>query len=150
MSSNVSNLKTFKTVISGSYRKHLGVMREVKEFLEQRNIEVLAPVSFGVVNPGEEFIILDEDPTHDARLLQDSIFAKMRMSAFHIVANQDGYLGKAALIELGYAVALGLHVLTLEPVEDPNLVPYCRPFKEAFPEWRAQKTELKVLKGAHV
>ncbi|UJF33408.1 hypothetical protein [Paenibacillus hexagrammi] len=133
--------KQVQTVISGSYRKHFGQMLEVKSFLEQEGIKVLAPVSQGVVNPGEEFIILNEDPIQDPRTLQDSIFAKMRVSSFLVVANIDNYIGKAAVLEMGYAVSLGLQILSIEPVQDPNLAGYCRLFEDVFPAWKAFKVK---------
>src|SRR5690606_17441222 len=88
------------------------------------------------INPEEEFIILEKDPFHDPRTLQDSIFAKIRTSSFLIVANIDGYIGKAATLEMGYAIAFGVQILALESVDDPNLAVYCRPFTEVFPKWK--------------
>ncbi len=128
----MSSLSSLKTVISGSYRKHLKEMYLIKDSLNKNGIDVLAPVSESVLNPGEEFVLLDMDPVGDHRILQDSIFAKMRQSSFLVVANKEGYLGKAALIEIGYAIALGLQILTLEPIEDPNIKPYCRLLTEVF------------------
>lgn len=121
------------TVISGSYRKHLKELYLLKAQLESHQVLVLSPVGSFPVNPDEEFIILDADPISDHRLLQDSIFAKMRSAAFHVLANVDGYLGSAALIEVGYAIATGLQILTLEPVTDPNVAPYCRLLNDVFP-----------------
>lgn len=121
-----------KTVISGSYRKHLEVLMRLKDFLQDEGIIVLSPVGNSAINPKEEFILLDADPVHDKRILQDSIFAKMRTESFHVIANVDGYIGAAALMELGYAISHGIQVLTLEPVTDPNLIPYCRPINEVF------------------
>lgn len=121
------------TVISGSYRKHLQELYLLKAQLESHQVTVLAPVGSFPVNPDEEFIILDVDPISDHRLLQDSIFAKMRSASFHVLANIDGYMGSAALIEVGYAIAIGLQILTLEPVMDPNVTPYCRLLNDVFP-----------------
>lgn len=122
-----------KTVISGSYRKHLDILMALKESLESNSITVLSPVGSFALNPKSEFIFLNADPIKDHRLLQDSIFGKMRMSSFHVLANVDGYIGNAALMEIGYAIALGLQILTLEVVEDPNIAPYCRLLKDVFP-----------------
>ncbi|WP_204327980.1 hypothetical protein [Streptomyces aureoverticillatus] len=125
-----------RTVISGSYGKHFDKMLEVKNFLQGHGIVVQAPVSEGIVDGTQDtFILLDEDPVEDPRTLQDSVFAKIRNSTFIVVANVDGYIGKAAVLEMGYAVALGIQILTLEPVEDPNLGVYTRPLAEVFPEW---------------
>ena len=86
------------TVISGSYRRHLPGMYRLKRVLERKGITVLSPVGDGAINPGEEFVLLDADPIHDHRALQDSVFAKIRRSTFLTSFNRDGYLGKAALL----------------------------------------------------
>lgn len=124
-----------KSVISGSYRKHFNELIILKKFFESKNFEVLSPTSDGVLNPNEEFIILNEDPIEDHRTLQDSVLAKIRMSTLLIVANVDGYIGKAATFEMGYAVSLGIQILTIEKVEDPNLACYCKSISDIFPDW---------------
>jgi nucleoside 2-deoxyribosyltransferase len=134
-----------RTVISGSYGKHFEKMLEVKRFLQKRDIVVQAPVSDGIVDGTQDtFILLDEDPVEDPRTLQDSVFAKIRNSTFIVVTNVDGYIGKAAVLEMGYAVALGIQILTLEPVEDPNLGVYTRLLSDVFPEWARHEQDLLV------
>ncbi len=133
-------MSSVNTLISGSYRKHFKQMLELKQFLKRQRIHVLAPVSEGVINPGEEFILLDEDPIHDPRTLQDTILAKIRSCSFLVLANVDGYIGRASVFEMGYAVSQGIQILTLEPVADPNLAGYCRPLAEVFPDWRNHQT----------
>ncbi len=122
------------TVISGSFRKHLQEIITLKRLLEKNGIAVLSPAGNIAINPDEEFIILDSDPVSNPKLLQDSVFAKIRQSTFIVVANVDGYLGKAAILEMGYAIAHGISIYTIEPVEDPNLSPYCRLLSELFSE----------------
>ncbi|WP_231348680.1 TIR domain-containing protein [Bacillus mycoides] len=137
--------KKLKTVISGSYRKHFKELLLIQSFLEEENIEVLAPTSRGIVNPKEEFIILDEDPLTDHRTLQDSVLAKIRASSFLVVANVDDYIGKAATFEMGYAVSLGIQILTIETVKDPNLAGYCRLLEEVFPKWKEYKETCRKI-----
>lgn len=120
------------TIISGSYRRHLAGMYRLKRIFERRGITVLSPIGDGAINPGEEFVILDADPIQDHRTLQDSVFAKIRRSTFLTAFNQDGYLGKAALLEYGYAIAVGIPILALEPIEDPNIKPYTRLLSEVI------------------
>lgn len=122
------------TVICGSFRKHLGEIASIKALLEQKGIRVLSPAGAVAQNPDEEFIILDSDPIQVPKLLQDSVFAKIRRSTFVVIANIDGYLGKAALMEIGYSIANGIDVYTIEPVSDPNLMPYCRTLSDIFPD----------------
>lgn len=122
------------TVISGSYRRHLAGMYSLKTALESKGITVLSPVGSIAVNPGEEFVILDEDPIEDHRVLQDSVFAKIRRSSFLTSYNEGGYIGAAALLEFGYAISQGIQILTLEPATDPNIAPYTRLLSDVFGE----------------
>lgn len=131
--SNHMHDDTLSTVISGSFRKHLHKIVRLKQELERQHVKILSPAGDLAVNPGEEFIVLDSDPVSHPKLLQDSVFAKIRRSTFLVVANFDGYLGRAAVLEIGYALAIGITVYAIEPVEDPNLQPYCRPLQEVFP-----------------
>ncbi len=129
------NTTSLCAVISGSYRRHLNELYGLKQDLEKLGIVVLSPVGSFALNPNEEFILLDADPIQDKRLLQDSIFAKIRSSSFLILANFQGYIGKAAMMEVGYALAFGLQILSVEPVEDPNIHPYTRLLCEVFPQF---------------
>ena len=125
--------RSINTVISGSYRKHLGVIFQLRDDLRSRGVRVLAPIGNGAEDSDETFVILDSDRIQDHRILQDSVFARIRASSFLTVANVDGYLGPAAVLEIGYSLSLGLQILTLEPVNDPNIKPYCRLLREALP-----------------
>jgi nucleoside 2-deoxyribosyltransferase len=106
---------------------------QLKQVLEDSFVTILSPSGHYAVNPSEEFIVLDSDPVSHPKMLQDSVFAKIRRSTFIVVANFDGYLGKAAILEMGYAIATGISIYTIELVEDPNLSPYCRLLSEVFP-----------------
>lgn len=85
-------------------------------------------------NPGEEFILLDSDPIEHPEILQSSIFAKLRQSTFMVLGNFDGYLGRAAVLEVGYALGVGVTIFSVAPVDDPNIAPYCRSLSEVFPD----------------
>jgi hypothetical protein len=137
---------SLRTVISGSYRKHLRELYELKQEIEKLGILVLSPIGSAALNPDEEFVFLDADPIHDKRLLQDSIFAKIRTSSFLVLANFDGYIGKAAVMEVGYALAFGLQILSIEPVEDPNIRPYARLLNKAFPKFQFIKRQELLCK----
>lgn len=130
---------TLFTIISGSFRKHLSQIMRLKQLLSKQQVIVLSPHGQAAVNPGDEFIVLDSDPVTHPKLLQDSVFAKIRRSTFLVVANIDGYLGRATILEMGYAIALGITIYTLEPVDDPNLIPYCRLLNEVFPDIHLNK-----------
>lgn len=121
------------TVISGSFRKHLGLIYSLKKELEKEGIEVVSPHGNASVNPEDEFVILDADPVESPELLQSSIFAKIRTCTFLVIANFDGYMGNAGILEIGYALAVGIKVYSLEPVTDPNLAPYITLLNEVLP-----------------
>ncbi len=123
---------TLFTVISGSFRKHFQQIMRLKEELKRNHVSVLSPAG-EAVNPDDEFVILNSDPVTNPKLLQDSVFAKIRRSTFLVVANFEGYLGRAAVMEMGYAIALGITIYSIEDVKDPNLKPYCRALSEIFP-----------------
>ena len=141
------------TVISGSFRKHLKQIVQLKEALKKYQVVVLSPSGSAAINPDEEFIVLDSDPVTHPKLLQDSVFAKIRRSTFLVVANVDGYLGRAAVLEIGYAIALGITVYVLEEVDDPNLKPYCRLLEEVFPDlqefFRNTACHVKAIEVTH-
>lgn len=126
-------MATWVTVICGSLRKHLTEIAFIKKLPEEMGIGVLSPRGVVAKNPDEEFILLDSDPIDGPKLLQDSVFAKIRRSTFIVIANIEGYLGNAAIMEIGHATAYGIDIYTTEPVEDPNLIPYCRPISDIFP-----------------
>lgn len=134
---------TLFTVISGSFRKHLHQILDLRQKLEKHSVAVLSPHGSSAVNPDEEFIVLDSDPVSSPKLLQDSVFTKIRRSTFLVVANVQGYLGRAAVLEMGYAIALGISIYTLEPVDDPNLAPYCRSLSEIFPDIQSSQPNIE-------
>jgi nucleoside 2-deoxyribosyltransferase len=121
------------TVIIGSFRRHLNQALQLKQQLENHKVRVLSPCSSPVINPDDEFVIFSSDPVSHPKILQDSVFRKIKRSTFIVVANVDGYLGKATLIEIGYAIASGIDIYTLEPVDDPHLIPYCKLLSDIFP-----------------
>lgn len=127
-------VSSIETVISGSFRKHLREIVMLKHMLEEYGVTILSPVGNFATNPSEEFIYLDSDPIEHPEVLQSSVFAKIRRSTFLVVANIDGYMGKATILEIGYAIALGIRVYCVAPVKDPNIAPYCTLITEVFPK----------------
>ena len=136
-------------VIVGSFRRHLREIVTVKHLLQERGIAVLSPSGNYALNPDEEFILLDSDPVSHPRLLQDSVFAKIRKSSFIVVANVDGYLGKAAILEMGYSIAQGIAIYTLELVDDPNLKSYCKLLADLITEME-HADQARLAKSEHL
>lgn len=129
-----------RAVIIGSFRKHLPAILQIKEELEKKNILVLSPTGSRPVNKEDEFVIFDSDYITNPRLLQDSVFSKIRHSTFVVVANINGYIGKATILEIGYAIASNINIYTFEPTLDLHLSPYCKNLEEIIPEIKQKIT----------
>lgn len=89
-------------VISGSFRKHLKEIMQLKEELEQDGIEVTKPVNVDIIdnfnNP--EFIKFIGEETKTEEQLQEEYDIAISDSDAHIIFNKDGYIGSSALREL--------------------------------------------------
>ena len=140
------------TVIIGSFRKHFREIIELRKELERLHIKVLSPKDCTIINPDDEFVIFQSDATSDQKFLQDAVFSKIRYSTFVILANFNDYIGQAATLEMGYAIAHGISILTLRPVKDIHLQPYCRLLTDVFPilshlVYKDTKHVLKVVEN---
>ena len=127
-----------KTVLSGSYRKYFNEMVQIKKYLENKGVDVLAPICNEALTPNDEFVLLLQDFVKHPRILQDSIFAKIRNSSFLVLCNFDGYIGNAAVFEMGYAASLGIQILSINEVVDPNLAAYCQPMNSVFNDFNVK------------
>lgn len=81
--------------LSGSFRKHLEEMAKVKKALEKKNVIVLNAI-------GRE---------------EDNL-ETIKKSDVLIVCDPAGYVGASALIEIGYAYALGKRIIFTEKPEE--------------------------------
>jgi hypothetical protein len=124
---------SFNAVIIGSFRKHLHQILKLRSELEKLHVTIMSPPHDKVLNPNDEFVIFQSDPTDDPKILQDCVFSKIRNCTFIIVANFDNYIGRAGTMEIGFALAHGIGIYTIEPVNDPHLSPYCRLLTDVFP-----------------
>ena len=136
-------------VIIGSFRKHYQEIIELKNELEKLQIVVLSPKDCTIVDPAAEFVVFQPDSTSDPKLLQDAVFSKIKSATFVILANFNDYIGRAATLELGYAIANGISIFTLRPMKDAHLKPYCRLLSEVFPSLGslASRELLESIKG---
>jgi hypothetical protein len=108
-------------VVSGSFRKHFkGISKVIKEF-EELGIEVLSPKLSGVVNTGDEFVILETDDTHDPKTLEQRHLDAIYEADALYIYNLEGYIGASATLELGWAAALGKPIYSKEEPEDFTL-----------------------------
>lgn len=101
-----------KVVISGSFRKHLPDIIELKKQLEMDGIEVLKPNNIDVIDNQEnpEFIKFSGEEEKSEYDLEQEYLEAIFKSDAHIIFNKDGYIGSSALAEL--CLGAGNHAFT--------------------------------------
>ena len=109
----------FRSVtISGSFRKHLERIAELKKYFESYGIEVLSPKNLKAKNPGEEFVVFDGSEKMSALQLEREHLVAIEKADALIVCNPAGYVGASALMEIGFAHAHGKKIIFLEKPEE--------------------------------
>jgi len=109
----------FKYVtISGSFRKHLLDIIRVKKYLEEIGTTVLSPRFTTPKNLKSEFVIFDGEDGLTPLQLERYHLDSIGKSDALIICNPQGYVGPSALIEVGYAHALGKRVIFTEKPEE--------------------------------
>lgn len=112
-------------VVSGSFRKHFKAITEKIREMEKLGIKVLSPKVSKVVNPEDEFVVLETDNTTDPKILEQyHLNAIYKADALYIY-NPNGYIGASTTMELGWAMALGKPIYVKEVVEDFTLKLFC-------------------------
>jgi len=117
--------KKLNIVISGSFRRYFDGIGETVKAFEALGIEVLSPKASKVINPGEEFAVLETDDTSDPRTLEQRHLDAITAADALYLYNPDGYIGDSSKMELGWAIALGKPVFCKELVADSTLKFFC-------------------------
>ncbi len=105
-------------VISGSFRKHLDYILKVRKQLVENGTEVLSPRFTEPKNPGEEFVVFSGEEGLLPLELERHHLASIEECDALIVCDPEGYVGASALIEIGYAQALGKRIIFVEKPEE--------------------------------
>jgi hypothetical protein len=113
-----------KVTISGSFHRHLHAITRAVYELTDLGIRVLSPADPRIVDAREEFLFVASDRMRSVRLVQDRHLECIRASDFLWVVAPDGYLGQSASMEIGYAVANGVPMFSLDRVSDLTLRQY--------------------------
>lgn len=112
-------------VISGSFRRYFEGISETVRTFESLGIDVLSPKASKVVNPGEEFAVLETDDTSDPQTLEQRHLDAITAADALYLYDPDGYIGDSSKMELGWAAALGKPVFCKELVADSTLKFFC-------------------------
>lgn len=113
----------YSCVISGSFRKYYEEIIMVYNTFVEKGIEVISPKKSWILNPNEEFALLDADikdsdipPT--IRSIEDNVLKKIHTCDFLYVYNPCGNIGTSTAFEIGFANALNKKIVTLYPPTD--------------------------------
>jgi len=117
--------KKLSVVISGSFRRYFDGISETVGTFESLGIDVLSPKASKVINPGEEFAVLETDDTSDPRTLEQRHLDAITAADALYLYNPEGYIGDSSKMELGWAIALGKPVFCKELVADSTLKFFC-------------------------
>jgi hypothetical protein len=118
MAHGISRQELRQVVLSGSFRKHLDYILDVKEKLQQKGTTVLSPRFEKPENPGEEFVTFDGEEGKSPLELERYHLKMINEADALVVCSPNGYVGASALIEIGYAQALGKRIIFTEKPEE--------------------------------
>jgi len=99
-------LKNFRCVLHGSFRKSFDEIKKVRDIFTQAGIEVLAPAISDIKTIENGFAMLESDKEKDQRMIELLYLHNLKrlgVNGFSYFVNPDGYIGKSASYELGIA-----------------------------------------------
>lgn len=118
MTHGIAKQEHRSVVLSGSFRKHLDYILDVKRKLTANGAIVLSPRFEEPKNPGEEFVVFSGEEGMSPLELERYHLDMIDQADALIVCAAGGYVGASALIEIGYAQALGKRIIFTEKPEE--------------------------------
>jgi nucleoside 2-deoxyribosyltransferase len=113
--------------VSGSFRRAMTAVQEAVYVLTDRGVTVLSPADPRVVDHFGDFLFVASDRVHTLRLVQSRHLAAIEASDFLWLVAPDGYVGLSAAMEIGFAVAHGIPVYSVDIPMDLTLRQYVTP-----------------------
>lgn len=104
--------------ISGSFRKHLDYILKIKKELEKHGTGVLSPRFTEPKNSGEKFVVFAGEEGLTPLELERHHLRSISQSDALIVCDPNGYVGTSALLEIGFANAIGKRIIFAEKPEE--------------------------------
>lgn len=105
-------------VLSGSFRKHLNYILEIKKILTKRGVKILSPRFEEPKNPGGEFVVFAGEEGMSPLELERYHLNMIDNCDALVVCSVGGYVGASALIEIGYAQSMGKRIIFTEQPEE--------------------------------
>lgn len=101
-------------VLSGSFRKHLDYILEIKQTLASRGVKILSPRFENPKNPHDDFVIFSGEEGMSPLELEHYHLNMIDNCDALIVCSPHGYVGVSALVEIGYAQSIGKRTIFTE------------------------------------
>ncbi len=116
-----------RVTISGSYKKHIDDIIQLKRLFTERGIEVCSPRFNKLVSRHDEFVYFEEQAESGLTPLEIEIdhMHCIDQSDALIVCNPGGYVGISVSMEVGYAHARNIPIYFMEKPSDIvlNIIP---------------------------
>ena len=107
MNNNIKSQSLHKCVIIGSFRKFYNNILELIQLFEIHGITILSPAKSKIVNPDDEFIILESNiinsDTPGIKHIEDDVLNAIKGCDFLYVFDPQGYVGNSTNFEIGFA-----------------------------------------------
>ena len=110
--------------VSGSFHRHMDAISRAVYELTSLNVRVLSPADPRVVAQQGEFLFVASDPVMSVRLVQDRHLECIRAASFLWLVCPDGYVGRSASMEIGFAAGAGVPIFSIFPPADLTLRQY--------------------------
>ena len=114
-------LTEIRVTVSGSFHRHLQPIQEAVELFTAHGAIVLSPADPRVVDRFGEFLFVASDLRRSIRGVQSRHLDAIGSSALVWLECPDGYVGSSAAMEVGYAIAAGVPVVSSSPPADLTL-----------------------------
>ena len=101
-----------RVTVSGSFRRHMPAIMEAVADFKELGAVVLSPEDPRIVDAVGEFVFLASDRHRSIRLTEDRHLDAIRHSDFVWLVCPDGYIGPSAALEIGFAIAHGVPILS--------------------------------------
>jgi nucleoside 2-deoxyribosyltransferase len=112
--------KDIKVTLIGSFKRDQQKLTELFELLRER-YTLLSPASIDWIDGSENFVRADKDKSLSIKEIENRHLDAIRNSDFVILHAPEGYVGLSGAFELGFANALGIPVISKEPLADAML-----------------------------
>ena len=99
-------------VLSGSFRKDEAGLRLAYEALVDAGCRVLSPDNVNPVRDHDGFVYMDGETRHTPEALESKHLDAIQRARFVWLHAPDGYVGPSAALEVGYAAACGVPVIS--------------------------------------